>query len=161
MRKWIGVTRFLAVVLAVSCAWLPSLSKAQDPSTTVAPVESSDVDQVLRAGVDLEQQRRWAEALAHYEDAVRRYPHQPQLTERLVVARLHYEVARRYVDQSFLDAIVQLPPREAADLYGEVLLKIHAHHVDVPDWQQLFDRGTTAVEIALNEAIVQKRYGLR
>jgi carboxyl-terminal processing protease len=161
MRRWIGAIRFAAILLAFSLAGLPSLARAQFQQSGAASVDLSSVETVLREGSELEQQRRWAEALSHYEDALRRHPGLPSLTERLMLARLHYEVARRYADQSYMEAIRQLDPRQAADLYGEILLKIHAHHVDPPNWQLLFDKGTVALQIALREPAFQRQYGVQ
>ena len=50
---------------------------------------------------------------------------------------------------------------ESLDLYGEVLLTIESHYVEVPDWKQLISRGVTALETALAEPAFYQRYGLR
>ena len=60
-----------------------------------------DVAELLRGGQQLEQQRRWGEALTHYEDAIRQYPHDAVLQQRFDAARLHYDLERRYTDRSF------------------------------------------------------------
>ena len=159
MRRWIGVVR-LGLLLTLAAVWIPSLAHGQARIPTSTRVDVADVDQILRVGVELEQQRRWGEALSHYEDALRKHPGQRDLAERLLLSRLHYEVARRYTDTSYLDAIRELAPRQAADLYGEVLLKIHAHHVDQPSWNSLFQKGTTALEIAIAEPTLQSRFGV-
>ena len=44
---------------------------AQLPTTITISDPRGDVDELLRRGQQFEQQRRWGEALAHYEDAVR------------------------------------------------------------------------------------------
>jgi carboxyl-terminal processing protease len=73
---------------------------------------------------------------------------------------MHYEVGRRYADQSYLDSLRPMAPRQAAELYDEVLQKIQTHHVETPNWSTLFERGTAAVEVALNEPVFQQRYRL-
>ena len=50
---------------------------------------------------------------------------------------------------------------ESLDLYGEVLLTVESHYVEVPDWKQLVARGVTAIETALAEPAFCQRYGLR
>lgn len=153
--------RLAVLLLALATTWVPSFARGQAPFPTTSLADVADIDQLLRVGVELEQQRRWGDALTHYEDGLRKHPGQPDLAERLLLARMHYEVARRYTDPSYLAAIEQLTPRQAADLYAEVLLKIHAHHVDQPSWQGLFNNGTTALEIALAEPAFQERYTIR
>jgi carboxyl-terminal processing protease len=160
MRRWIGAVRLGMLLVACAAVWTPTFARGQARIPVSTRVDVADVDNILRVGVELEQQRRWGEALSHYEDALRKHPGQRDLAERLLLARLHYEVARRYSDSSYLDAIRQLQPRQAGDLYGEVLQKLHNHHVDQPAWQKLFDKGTTALEIALAEPTLQTRFGL-
>lgn len=111
------------------------------------------VDEVIEQGQNLEQQRRWGDALSHYEDALRQYPGDRRLEQRLTVSRLHYDVARRYHDNSFRQAVRGLSHAEALSLYGEVLLKIQSHFVEPPDWQLLADRGTTSLQVALHEPL--------
>ena len=38
---------------------------------------------VLELGTRLERERRWAEALSHYEDALRQHPQRPDLQQRV------------------------------------------------------------------------------
>jgi carboxyl-terminal processing protease len=111
----------------------------------------SEITRLLHQGQQLEQQRRWREALAHYEDAVRQHPGESELRQRFDIVRLHYDLEHRYADQSFCDMAARLSPNEAVDLYGEVLLKIELHYVDVPHWNDLVDRGTRGFALALGE----------
>ncbi len=107
------------------------------------------VDEVLRRGFELEAARRWGEALAHYEDALRNYPGEIRLERQFSLARMHYDLVRRYSDASYRESLATLSERDALGLYAEVLLKIQSHFVDQPDWKELVDRGTSSVEIAL------------
>ena len=47
------------------------------------------------------------------------------------------------------------------DLYSDVMLKIHSHYVERPDWLPLLQRGTAALEIALSESAFQERNNIR
>ena len=80
-------------------------------------------------GSRLERERRWAEALSHYEDALRQHPQRPDLQQRVSLARAHYEVCRRYNDPSFATALTTLTERDALAIYDEVLLKVQSHYV--------------------------------
>jgi carboxyl-terminal processing protease len=158
MRRWHEALRLTAVLLAVAVSGNTATVRAQvrpvrDPVAAVA-----DVEQILRDGVQLEQQRRWGEALSHYEDALRKHPGRREFVDRLSTARVHYEVGRRYTDQTFLASVRDINEREALDLYGDVLLKIHAHYVERPDWSALLRRGGLAMEIALAETAFQHQH---
>lgn len=116
-----------------------------------AALEEAPLTQALEQGAALERQRRWGEALLHYEQAVKNFPGRPTLKEKLSLARVHYDIGRRYHDDTFLDGLKSLSERQALDLYSEVLLKIHAHYVDAPNWQELVRRGSFHLDVALSE----------
>jgi carboxyl-terminal processing protease len=99
----------------------------------------------------MEQAGRWGEAIAHYEQAVRRFPERRDLHDRLTLVRTHYDLARRYGDTSFLDSLAVLGEDQALQLYSEVAVKIQSHYVHPPDWQALVSRGTYNLEVALTE----------
>lgn len=134
----------IALFLAIpAVAQLPTIITISDPH--------GDISDLLHRGQQLEQQRRWGEALAHYEDAVRQYPKESSLQQRFDTARLHYDLERRYADRSFCDLVARLSPERAINLYGQVLLKIETHYVDVPHWSELVDRGARGLAMALGE----------
>ena len=70
----------------------------------------------------------------------------------MTLARSHYDICRRYSDSSFATTIDALTQQDAIDIYDEVLLKVNTHYVHQPDWQELFNRGRTSLEVALTEA---------
>ncbi len=117
-----------------------------------APELTAEVNSIVTQGTKLEGQRRWGEALALYEDEVRKNPNVTQLFERIDLAKIHYDLGRRYADGSFRRSIAQLDEPQALNLYSEVLTKIYAHYVQEPDWRHLLDRGTRDLEVALYEA---------
>ena len=93
---------------------------------------------MIDKGRSLETSGRWAEALSHYEEALREHPEDVNLTGRFDTARLHYSLEQRYDDRSFRDSITTLNSREALDLYGDLLAKIGTHYYTTPPWQDLF-----------------------
>lgn len=147
--------RVLLGVLAVLIA-VPAV--AQPPTTISISTETAEVRNLLDRGRQLEVERRWGEALTHYEDAVRLFPGERSLQRRFELARLHYDVQRRYADGSFLQAVAGLPAEDALDLYAQVLLKIQAHYVEVPNWRELVDHGTSNLEVALSEPAFLERH---
>ena len=98
VRRLYAVGRLLAVVSRLS---LPSTAQAQTVTLRSPVATHDDLAVVLEQGSRLERERRWAEALSHYEDALRQHPQRPDLQQRVSLARAHYEVCRRYNDQSY------------------------------------------------------------
>lgn len=134
----------------------PTLRAAEEVSLPAASTAS--VDSVLQRGQDLEGQRRWGEALAHYEEALRAHPGDSLLERRFDTAKIHLDVDRRYADRSFKQTVGTMSEQAALDLYAEVLLKIDAHYVEQPGWAKLISRGTQSLRVALAEPAVLERY---
>jgi len=117
----------------------------------------AEFEQIINLGDQLEGQRRWGEAITHYEKALKENPGLGDLEHRLTIARFHYGLSRRYADLSFVQTVRTISEQDALDLYGEVLLKIHTHFVQAPNWNQLLERGLTAIEVALSETAFVER----
>lgn len=126
-------------------------AQVAEPQLESASGPEGDLAIVLERGTKLEQQRRWAEALTVYEEALRQHPDRPDLSERLQVARKHYDVCRRYADSTFTTLVTTTRDRDALAIYDEVLTKVNVHFVHEPDWQDLFRRGTTQLLVACSE----------
>lgn len=140
--------------MALTSAMLAMVSLALPASAqqlSLAPPDATASSEYLRRGQLLEGERRWGEAVAHYEEAIRQFPADSSLKQRFDFVRQHYDVARRYADRSFRDSLSRLSYRSMLDLYGEVLLKMHAHSVESPRWREILDSGTRALDVALSE----------
>ncbi|MBL8828244.1 MAG: S41 family peptidase [Planctomycetaceae bacterium] len=175
--RWV-VARWLAVgAISLSLSAAPAVIEAQvrlsapvaesniaEPARLaqpegIAPLTSTaEIRTIIERGRVLETERRWGEALTVYEDALRNFPRDPDLTQRFNVARIHYDLARRYSDVSFRDAIAQLPASQALEQLGEVLLKVQSHYVDTPNWAQFVNSGTAAFDRALIDAVFVERH---
>ncbi len=130
---------------------------AQAPSRPIAignnaPADNGQIEGVVRRGQKLESEQRWGEAVTLYEEALRENPHDRDLSTRHELAKIHYDLGRRYHDTSYLRSLTTLDQREAIALYGEVLSKIQSHYVSEPDWAAVVRRGTAGLEVALGEA---------
>src|SRR5687767_9055093 len=90
-------SRLCSLLLAAA---LLTTAYAQAPLADA--VASTDAQAALDHGLKLERDRRWGEALQYYEQAVKDHPNRRDLEERLVLARSHYDVSRRYGDDSFI-----------------------------------------------------------
>jgi carboxyl-terminal processing protease len=149
-----------SVALVALCAIGPAVARAQQPipqlnapTYSATAINHSDIAQALEHGSQLEQQKRWAEAVSHYEDALKANPERPELKQRLTMVRAHYDVARRYNDASYTKAIHTLTEIEALQIFEDVLLKVSAHYVQQPKWHELVRQGTVNLGAALTEPI--------
>lgn len=106
---------------------------------------------VLTSGRLLEQERRWHEAILHYERTVRKNPEFRTAAERLQVCRVHHDVTRRYSDRSFLQAVDTSSVADALKVYSEVIAKLEVYYVDRIDYYKLALHGTAFLEVALTE----------
>lgn len=76
--------RFASATLLLWACTAALIVRGQE--ATLAPVKVSaadDLAKVLEQGARLERERRWADALTHYEDANRHHPNQPDLVKKL------------------------------------------------------------------------------
>jgi carboxyl-terminal processing protease len=139
----------LAVVLAAALS--APVARAQIVELAAPIPATDDLATVFEKGSRLEGERKWAEALMFYEEALRQHPTRTDLAQRITLARAHYDVSRRYGDASFTAAVDQLRDREALAIYDEVLIKIQSNFVHQPNWQQILYSGLTNLEVALSE----------
>jgi carboxyl-terminal processing protease len=153
-------TDLLLVCLSVVaiCAAVPPRAHGEVRIPPEAVVDEAELQRVVQQGQDLESQQRWAEALTHYEMAVREFPGRQELWDRLALARLHYDVGRRYQDATFRNALAKLTERQALDLYSEVLQKIETHYVKQTNWQELARRGVENFNVALTEPVFKTHH---
>jgi carboxyl-terminal processing protease len=143
--------RLLALLTLFALA--PLSASAQEVELAQPVAVTDDLATVFEKGSRLESERKWAEALSFYEDALRKHPSRTDLQQRVVLSRAHYDVSRRYGDTSYTLALEQLRERDALTIYDEVLLKIQANYVHQPHWQQILYSGLTNLEVALTEPI--------
>ncbi|MEM8668546.1 MAG: S41 family peptidase [Planctomycetota bacterium] len=127
---------------------------AQEPvaaPTTIAETEATAIDQALTKGMELERARMWSDAVRHYEKQTKEYPENTVLYQRLVISRLHYDVNRRYQDDSYVASLDSMSVSQTLDLYSEILANLQTHYVDNIDWSRVMIHGTAALEVALTE----------
>jgi carboxyl-terminal processing protease len=123
----------------------PTAKSALEPAGTL------QADEVLRVGKGLEQQRRWQEAIQHYEKSLKSLPLNKQITERMQISRVHLDVTRRYADRSFIESVERSTPAQALEVYQDVVSKLETYYVDTVDYSKLALYGTAFLEVALTE----------
>jgi len=123
----------------------PTAKSATEPAGTL------QADEVLRVGKGLEQQKRWQEAVQHYEKSLKTLPLNKQITERMQISRVHLDVTRRYADRSFIESVERSTPAQALEVYQDVVSKLETYYVDTVDYSKLALYGTAFLEVALTE----------
>ena len=150
-RAWI----FVAVATILFAAHNTSDYHAAAAESELRFVDSENsLATVLQHGANLEKQQKWAEALSHYENAIKRFPNDKTLRGHQDLARIHYDLDRRYDDSSYRATMESLSAQQAGELYGEVLAKMETYFVHPMDWQKLVNRGTHCLEIALRKGVL-------
>ncbi len=144
---WLGAAIFGLAVAPSICA----------QTTVEISDQSAEVGELLRLGRELELERRWAEALGHYETSLRKFPSNETFQRRLDYSRLHYDVVRRCADESYGRLLQRISMDEALSLYSEVLRKIQTHYVEAPNWKSLVVNGVNDLEAALSEKAFRQR----
>jgi len=125
-------------------------SQATVPATAETPA-ALQPEEVLRVGKALEQQRRWQEAIQHYEKALKLLPLNKQITERMQISRVHLDVTRRHADRSFIESVERSTPAQSIEVYQDVVSKLETYYVDSIDYYKLALYGTAFLEVALTE----------
>jgi carboxyl-terminal processing protease len=141
----------LVALALLSCQALHRAAYAQTVTLAQPIPATNDLAVVFEQGARLESERRWAEAIQHYEEHLRQHPEQTELKNRITLARAHYDVCRRYSDHTYVSALSSLSERDALAIYDEVLLKIQSNFVHEPRWQQVLNSGLTNLDVAITE----------
>jgi carboxyl-terminal processing protease len=143
--------KFALAVLFLNavCCFVPNRVVADVPSAQ--SLQAINESEVLDLGRKLEQERRWHEAILHYERAAKKNPNLKAVLERLQVCRVHHDVTRRYSDRSFLQTIDTSSPSDALEVFSEVIAKLEVYYVERVDYYRLALHGTAFLEVALTE----------
>jgi carboxyl-terminal processing protease len=125
--------------------------RAAGPATGKTSGITVSVEDVLTDGLRLEEQRSWGEAIHFYETGLRTFKDDPQLSQRLLICRIHNDVARRYEDASFRQSIQTMSTEQSLELYSEILSSLDTQYVEAPQWSRVLRYGTASLEVALTE----------
>ncbi len=157
-RSWLLLALLVLGLASSATAQIRILPNTADSSFDRNDRSNADeIDGFLRRASKLEAEHSWGEALSIYEEALRDHPDEPTLSSRHTLAKIHYDLGRRYGDSSFLKALNTLSERQAVSLYSEILLKIESHYVTTPDWASLVARGTQGLAVAIREKAFQQQ----
>lgn len=149
--KYLSLAAILFSPFAISVSPSQGIAEETVEVAPPSPADANDETPAIEQGLELERAQLWGDAVRHYESASRKFPESTTLYQRLIISRLHFDVNRRYQDDSFMAAVRQMSTNQALDLYAEVLANLQTHYVDVVDWQRVMIHGTAAFEVALTE----------
>ncbi len=140
-----------AVLLVVTL--VPAPAVAQDVASTAVETGNPPARllSLIETGKQMEIEGRWAEALNHYQQALKVVPENPQILTRRSIARIHFDLTRRYSDSTYVESLTRMGGANALNLYAEILLKIQSYYVDQPDWDNILRHGLACMEIALSD----------
>lgn len=119
-----------------------------------APVVGAQTDSLrsqIVEGKRFEQERRWQEAILHYEKMLKKEPKLSECSDRLQICRVHFDVTRRYSDRSFMQVVEASSASDAFQVLTEVLTKLEVYYVEPVDYYKLALHGTAFLEVALTE----------
>jgi carboxyl-terminal processing protease len=160
MRRLLSCSLAMLLVAGTSgsVTWAepPSARPAGNASPAAGKVAAEEAQTVLEHGLDLERARNWPAAIETYHEALERWPSRVDFGRRLRLCEIHFKITRRYLDTSFRNILLRLPPEQAADLYDEVLERIETNYVDPVPLEPLVRNGLDNLEVALRDAVFVK-----
>ncbi len=140
----------VAFILFFACCCHHSVT-AQPTPQVVARAPGPEIQSLIKEGKLLEIEGRWGDALTYYQQALKSLPENPQIKTRRSIARIHYDLNRRYSDSNYVESLSRMGGANALNLYAEILLKIQSYYVDQPDWDNIMRHGLACMEIALSD----------
>lgn len=140
---------FLLAVLGASLAFSPGFAGSIGSVSTAGSTQT--VVQAVNSGVELEQSRKWLDAIVHYEKSIKAYPENKDLEYGLRRSKIHFSVERRYSDNSFRRSLLPMPRQEALGLLDEVLSNIQSRYVEAVHPTSFVAHGTESLYLALGD----------
>ena len=128
-------------------------------STAIQDTQAADdagSEPFISQGELFEKEGRWGEALSLYQNAVKQQPNNVYLQRKRNVARLHFDLDRRYSDSSYIQTLQQSDGSRALQVYSDILAKVNSFYVDEPNWQALTNYGAASLELALQNPQFQR-----
>jgi carboxyl-terminal processing protease len=137
---------FLWAGLSVALALTPS--RAGNP--TSRPL-TPEIRQAVNRGVELEQSRKWADAIMHYEKSCRQWPECGELEYGMRRSKVHLSVDRRYSDRSFERNLLVRSRGEAMSLFEDIYRRTQSQYVEPVSLTSFVAHGTESLYQALDE----------
>jgi len=137
---------FLWAGLCTALALTPS--RAGNPGSR--PL-THEVRSAVNRGVELEQSRKWADAIMHYEKSCRQWPDCGELEYGMRRSKVHLSVDRRYSDRSFERNLLVRTKGEAQSLFEDIYRRTQSQYVEPVTLTSFVAHGTESLYQALDE----------
>jgi carboxyl-terminal processing protease len=137
---------FLCAGLSVALAL--TTSRAGNPPSRPLTTE---IRQAVNRGVELEQSRKWADAIMHYEKSCRQWPECGELEYGMRRSKVHLSVDRRYSDRSFERNLLVRSRSEAMGLFEDIYRRTQSQYVEPVSLTSFVAHGTESLYQALDE----------
>jgi carboxyl-terminal processing protease len=151
MLRLLCVTGGILLIAGGISAHNAPIASGDQPLVQLTTAPENDAQTLVEAGLRLEENQQWGDAIHHYESGLRKHAGNATMQQRLLICRLHYDVVRRYQDASFLQSIKDTATHQSLELYSEMLANIETHYVDGVDWKKIARHGSASLEVALTE----------
>lgn len=150
---WPASWLFAWTVCAAAVVWMAPASVFA--ATKEAAAELRDEASATSTGEELQQARRWIEAIDHYERALKQWPDSNALQYGLRKSKIQFSIERRYSDRSFTDQMLSLSRQDVLAHYDDVTGKVRRFYVESVSATAFVAHGTESLYQALgNERFV-------
>ncbi len=143
----------LALALVGGLVFVPTGLPAAAPNRLSEPASQP-------RALELEKQQRWLDACRCYDELLRKDREQREYRDGYQRCLRHYYLSRRHQDTAYRQALANLTPGQALDVYEQVLTAIHVSYFDRPraEISSLFQNGVRELELALDEPTFRSAY---
>ena len=122
-----------------------------------APALTPSAATAVESGAQLERERRWLDAVEHYEEALEEAPDNKQLEYGLRRSKIHFNIERRYEDRSFHSQLLSQSKYDALSLLDDVMSQVRSNYVESIGPTSLVAHGTESLYLALaNDKFVEQ-----
>ena len=158
MHKFSSLKRAALPCWVWALLLLAASAQAQVKIPSDALSTQGEIEEILQHGRTLEAKKQWGEALTHYEEAYRKHSDRQDLRQRMQLARVHYNLRRRYQDPTFIKSLRELSEAETLDIYAQILYKLDINYYRTLDWRNLCRHGAANLDIALTTPVFLNKH---
>ena len=88
------------MLFVIQPSTLPAQTNQTNKLDEVKAATATTAEHFIQQGRQLEIDGHWADALSLYQQAIKSHPRNDKLIEKRTIARIHYDLERRYSDNS-------------------------------------------------------------
>ncbi len=147
----------VALTTAVATGLVGSPMPIADARGAQNQVVADNEQQAQRVGNELRTERRWAEAIEHYDKSLKTWPENESFQSGLRQSKRQFSIDRRYADKTFLDRLLLLSQPESMSYFDDMLEKVRRYYVENVTPTNVLAHGTESLYFALaNEKFLHR-----